>query len=149
MIHSYFFTFCNFSSIIQQVCKMQEYLLHLPCIFLLETPEGSSLLPIHRSTFVFQIHHSHPTYEEIIFLICFCCKQVIPDPKSSTPALLEIQVRPLTPFLTSAADTVFWNTTQSKSTNHYGHSILNSFNRLVSRCHNFIHSISFSFNNMI
>ena len=37
-----------------------------------------------------------------MFLICFFCSRR-PNPKSSTPALLEMQVKPLTPSLTSSA----------------------------------------------
>ena len=43
-----------------------------------------------------------PTYDEIIFWICFCCNNN-PSPKSSTPALLEIQVRFLVCFFTNSA----------------------------------------------
>src|ERR1051326_706706 len=42
-----------------------------------------------------------PTYDETIFLICFVCSSR-PRPQSSTPALFETHVRPLTPRLTIA-----------------------------------------------
>jgi hypothetical protein len=42
-----------------------------------------------------------PTYDETILRICFVCSSS-PRPQSSTPALLETQVSPFTPFATSA-----------------------------------------------
>src|SRR4051794_20266137 len=42
-----------------------------------------------------------PTYDDTILRICFVCRRR-PRPQSSTPALLETQVRSFTPRLTSA-----------------------------------------------